>query len=173
MIAVFSDTHSTEGHELTGAALTAAREADTVVHAGDVKSEAALEAFQAVAGELYGVAGNVDEPGVSDRLPDERTVEADGIRLAVRHRPGSGQTALAMFGRERDADVVVFGHTHRPTLVETDDVVLLNPGSHAQPRGFRPGFATIERDGETMTIELLEPDGTTVESTEVRLDRDE
>ncbi len=167
MIAIFSDTHSTGGHELTGAALDAAREADAVVHAGDFKTEAALDAFQAVSETLFAVSGNVDEPSVGDRLPEERTIEAEGLRLAVRHQPGGGETALAMFGRERGADVVVFGHTHRPTLVETDDVVLLNPGSHAQPRGFQPGFATVERTETGLRGEIRDPvDGKPFESFE-------
>lgn len=67
-----------------------------------------------------------------------------------------------MFGRSRDADVVISGHTHRPTLVETDDVVLLNPGSHAQPRGNRPGYATLSRTEDRLRATLRERDGTTV-----------
>lgn len=166
MIAVFSDTHRTEGHGLTGEALAAAREADAIVHAGDFKTEAVLDAFQDFAAPLYAVSGNVDEPAVADRVPTERTVEADGLRLAVRHQPGGDETALAMFGRAREADVVIFGHSHRPTVVETDDVVLCNPGSHAQPRGFRPGFATLERDGDVFRGRLREPDGTAIEDFE-------
>ena len=166
MIAIFSDTHSESGHELVDDALTAAREAETVIHAGDFTTVAALEAFQDECDHLYGVSGNVDEPAVAERLPTERTVEADGIRLAVRHRPEGGETALAMFGRSQDADVVVFGHTHRPTVVETDDVVLVNPGSHAQPRGYRPGFAVLERTERGLTVTIREPDGTVLERVE-------
>ncbi|APX97388.1 metallophosphoesterase [Natronorubrum daqingense] len=147
MIAIFSDTHSTSGHELTGDALNAAREADAVVHAGDFTSEAALEAFQSECDHLFPVHGNADDPSVKDRLPTARVVEADGIRIALTHRREGGQTGLAMFGRSRDADVVVSGHTHRPTVIETDDVLLLNPGSHADPRGNRPGFAVLEPRG--------------------------
>lgn len=163
MIAIFSDTHSSRGHELEGEALAAAREADAVVHAGDFTSEAALDAFQAECSRLYGVYGNVDDAAVVDRLPRERTVEECGVRLAVRHRPEGGETALALFGRSRDADVVVSGHTHRPTVVDAGDVLLVNPGSHAQPRGYRPGFAVIEGSNGRLTGRIREPDGTLVE----------
>lgn len=169
MIAIFSDTHGRSDHQLRGAALEAARDADAVVHAGDFVTEAVLEAFQRECGRCYGVHGNVDEPAVVERLPAERTVEADGIRLAVRHRPEGGETALAMFGRSRDADVVVFGHTHRPTVADAGDLVLCNPGSHAQPRGNRPGFATLERDGDLARGLIREPDGAVVERFEVAL----
>lgn len=163
MIAIFSDTHSSHGHELRGAALRAAQEAAAVVHAGDFTSEAALEAFQAETAALYAVSGNADDAAVTTRLPTERTIEVLGITLAVRHRPRGGEAGLALFGREREAQLVVFGHTHRPTVVDCEDVVLCNPGSHAQPRGNRPGFAVLERDGETVRGTIREPDGTTIE----------
>ncbi|EMA40865.1 metallophosphoesterase [Halobiforma nitratireducens] len=174
-IAIFSDTHSTTGHELEGEALTAAREADTVVHAGDFTSVAALEAFQDECGTLFPVHGNADSAAVRDRLPTARVVEAAGVRLAVTHRRDGGETGLAMFGRSRAADVVVSGHTHRPTLVETEDCLLLNPGSHADPRGNRPGFAVLEEPDDTaddaggerpavLEGEIRQPNGQPVES---------
>ncbi|QSX00928.1 metallophosphoesterase [Haloterrigena alkaliphila] len=171
MIAIFSDTHSSDGHELEGEALTAAREADVVIHAGDFTSEAALEAFQAECGPLYAVHGNADSAAVRERLPTARVVEAGGLRFAVTHRRDGGETGLAMFGRSRDADVVVFGHSHRPTAVETEDVLLLNPGSHADPRGNRPGFAVLEARaddaGGGLEGEIRDPDGTLLETFEL------
>lgn len=169
MIAIFSDTHSTAGHELEGEALAAAREAEVVVHAGDFTSEAALEAFRDVCSRLYAVHGNADSLAVRERLPESRVVEHDGLRIALAHRREGGETGLAMFGRSHDADLVVSGHTHRPTVVETDECVLLNPGSHAQPRGNRPGFATLERTDGGFAGEIREPSGAFVESVAVAL----
>ncbi|WP_226040079.1 metallophosphoesterase [Natrinema sp. DC36] len=169
MIAILSDTHSRRGHELEGEALIAAREADTVIHAGDFTTETALEAFQNECDRLFAVHGNADEPAVCDRLPTARVVEAGGVRFAVTHRRDGGETGLAMFGRSRGADVVVFGHSHRPTVVETDDLTLLNPGSHADPRGNQPGFATLEeRDDGGLEGSIRDPDGTVLESLEIR-----
>ncbi|WP_137288090.1 metallophosphoesterase [Natronorubrum halophilum] len=175
MIAIFSDTHSARGHELEGEALAAAREADVVIHAGDFNTAAALEAFQDECEVLVGVRGNTDSAAVRDRLPTARVVEEGGVRFAVTHRRDGGETGLAMFGRSRDADVVVSGHSHRPTVVETEDVLLLNPGSHAQPRGNRPGFAVLEQpagaeagtDDARLEGAICEPDGTLVESFEL------
>lgn len=164
MIAIFSDTHSTGGHQLEGAPLEAAREADIVLHAGDFTSATTLEAFQSECDLLYAVCGNADSVAVRDRVPTARTVEHDGLRIAMTHRRDGGETGLAMFGRSRDADIVVSGHTHRPTVVETEDGILLNPGSHADPRGNRPGFATIESGPNGFEGRLLETDGTVHET---------
>lgn len=163
MIALFSDTHSHRGHELEGAALETAREADAVVHAGDFTSPAALEAFRDVCSTLYAVHGNADSSAVREQLPPARTIAADGVRLAVTHRRDGGATELSLFGRSREAAIVVSGHTHRPTIQHATDLLLLNPGSHAQPRGNRPGFATVTTHENEIEGRLHELDGTIVE----------
>ncbi|AHF98403.1 phosphoesterase [Halostagnicola larsenii XH-48] len=164
MIAICSDTHSTGGHQLEGAPLEAVRDASAVLHVGDFTSTTALEAFQSECDRLYAVHGNADSVAVRDRLPTARTVEHDGLRIAMTHRRDGGETGLAMFGRSRDAEIVVSGHTHQPTVVETDDVLLLNPGSHADPRGNTPGFATIEVESDAFEGRLLATDGTVLET---------
>ena len=135
MIAVLSDTHSQDGHALAGRALEAVREADPVVHAGDFTTERALDAFHGASERLLAVHGNADDTAVQDRLPTARTLDAAGLTVAVTHRQRGGATGLELFGRERGADLVVSGHTHRPTVTETRETTLLNPGSHADPRG--------------------------------------
>lgn len=164
MLVVVSDTHSTGGHALADRALEAVREADAVVHAGDFTTESALDAFREEARTLYAVRGNADDPEVRDRLPTERVVEWGGLRIALTHRRRGGATGLAMFGRERGADLVVSGHTHRPGVTDAGDLVLLDPGSHAQPRGNRPGYAELEATEEGVRGQLQEPDGTAFET---------
>lgn len=164
MIVVCSDTHSRTGHELTEQMLDAVRAADLVVHAGDFTSAAALDAFQAASDRLFAVRGNADGPAVCDRLPPARTFDGGGHTVALTHRRDGGATGLAMFGRSRGADLVVSGHTHRPSVADAGDVTLLNPGSYADPRGNRPGYAELERDGDDLRGRLLEPDGTAVET---------
>jgi hypothetical protein len=163
MLVVVSDTHSTGGHALSGRTLEAVREADLVVHAGDFTTVSALEAFQGEAARLEAVHGNVDDAAVRERLPAERTFEWERLRIAVTHTRDGGPTALAMFGRERGADLVISGHSHRPSVGRADDLTLLNPGSHAQPRGNRPGHAELEANGGEVSYRLCQPDGTVFE----------
>lgn len=163
MLVVISDTHGADGHHLADGALSAVEDADVVVHAGDFTTEAVLDAHHDAAGDLRAVHGNADDPGVRERLPPARTVEALGLRVAVTHRRDGGATGLAMFGRSRDADLVVSGHAHRPSVEDAGSVVLLNPGSHAQPRGNRPAYAVLRRGDDGVAGELRRPDGTLVE----------
>ncbi|MFB6108059.1 MAG: metallophosphoesterase [Haloplanus sp.] len=144
MLVVVSDTHGRADHRLTDRTLAAVREADVVVHAGDFTTPAVLDSFHEVAARLVAVHGNADDAAVSDRLPDATTLTYAGVRVAVTHTRRGGATALSLFGRERGADLVVFGHTHRPTVRSPDaGPTLLNPGSYADPRGNRAAHAEL------------------------------
>lgn len=171
MIALFSDTHSHDGHALEGAALETVRGADTVIHAGDFTSPSALADFERASATFHAVHGNADSAAVRSRLPESQTVEAAGIRFAVTHRRRGGATELELFGRSQDADVVVSGHTHRPSLERVGDLLLVNPGSHAQPRGNRPGFGTVV-DDDGLEVRLHDLTGAVVrrESVSVSLE---
>lgn len=143
MFVVLSDTHSRDGTRLTGSTREAVSDADVVLHCGDFVTESVLDAFQETAGEFYAVYGNVDEDPVRERLPAARSVTLGDVTVAMRHQPAGGDTALAMFGRERDADLVLHGHTHRPKVSDAGDLVIVNPGSHADPRGNPAGHVEL------------------------------
>ncbi|GAA0649586.1 metallophosphoesterase [Salarchaeum japonicum] len=164
MIAVVSDTHSETGHELAGRTRDAVEAAEVVLHAGDFTTEAALDAFHDAADRLHAVHGNADTPAVRDRLPDARTVELAGVRVAMTHTERGGDTGLAMFGRQRGADLVISGHTHRPRVADAGDVVLLNPGTHAEPRGHPVTHAELEPTDDGLRGKIKRQDGTVVEA---------
>jgi hypothetical protein len=167
MLTVVSDTHGTDDHRLAGRTLEAVRAASFVVHAGDFYTEAVLDAFLAENGSLAGVVGNNDRHGVRDRLPSQRVVEAEGIRLVVVHGHEHTDTALDLLGRQEAADLVVVGHSHRPEFRDPGDVPVLNPGSHAQPRRYRPAHAELEREDGGISGRLVDPDGTVFEAFEI------
>ncbi len=159
MLVVVSDTHSTDGHRLRGQTLSAVREADVVIHAGDFYREPVLDAFYEEAGSLRAVYGNNDDRAIRDRVPETRVVEYGGVRFAVTHRRRSGDTGLVMFGRERDADAVICGHTHAPRFDDSTGLPIVNPGSHAEPRGNRAAHAELERAADGLEGRLVTPDG--------------
>ena len=165
MITVVSDTHGTDGHRLDGRTLDAVREADLVVHAGDLTTAAVLDAFESEAaaerggGEFVAVYGNNADPTVRERLPAQQVVEHEGVRIVVVHGHEHDDTSLSLLGRQERADVVVVGHSHEPGWRRVGAVTVLNPGSHADPRWHRPGHAELEPTGEGTTGRLVAPDG--------------
>jgi len=164
MLTVVSDTHSVHGHELTGRTLQAVREADLVVHAGDFMRAAVLDAFEAEARTLRAVYGNNDDSEIRDRLPEARTVEYEGFRFAVTHRVSGGPTELTLFGRERDADAVIYGHSHNPGVDTGGELPLINPGSHTQPRGYRKAHAELEPTDDGVAGRLVTPNDYVIET---------
>jgi putative phosphoesterase len=162
MLVVVSDSHQEDGHGLEGRTRDAVAAADVVAHGGDFVTESALDAFRDAATRLHAVHGNADRPGVTDRLPSATTFTYGGVRIAMTHTQRGGETALALFGRERGASLVVSGHTHRPRFASADAISLLNPGSHADPRGNRPGHAELEPTADGLAGTLCTPDGDVV-----------
>jgi len=170
MLVVVSDSHRESGTGLEGRTLDAVRDAEVVAHAGDFVTEDALDAFQDVASTLLAVHGNADRPGVRDRLPSARSFTYADVDVAMTHRQRAGETGLELFGRERGAALVLSGHTHRPRVATTDACTLLNPGSHADPRGNRPGHAELEPAAGGLDGRLVSPDGTVAERFHVPAD---
>jgi len=164
MLTVVSDTHGTDSHRLTGRTLEAVRAADHVVHAGDFTTEAVYDAIAAEAAGLTAVTGNNERPALRERLPAEATVEWAGYRILVVHGHRHTDTALGMLARQEDADIVVVGHSHRPELGELDGRLLVNPGSYADPRRYRPAYAELDLEGDVLRARLRSPDGETFET---------
>ena len=71
-------------------------------------------------------------------LNPEVTLELHGFRIFMTHGhyyyAHSGNEQLKSAGRRNGADIVLFGHTHRPTLEWDKDIIVANPGSLTFPR---------------------------------------
>ncbi len=102
---------------------------DHILHGGDIGPPAILDELQAVA-PVTAVYGNTDGRELRSRLPQVASVELDGFRIVVTHGDQFGsptpETLQAAFP---EAEIIVFGHTHRPLLTLVDVVVtVMNPG---------------------------------------------
>ena len=127
MIGVISDTHGL----LRPEALTALRAATHILHAGDVGDIAILDALRAIA-PVTAIRGNIDTHGPTASLPATEAIELDGRLVYMLH-------SLADIDIKPEAagiGVVVYGHSHRPSVETRNGVLYLNPGS-AGPRRFR------------------------------------
>jgi hypothetical protein len=126
-IGVVSDTHD----RLPAGLFRALEGVDEILHAGDLVSEDVLIELGAVA-PVVAVHGNMDPPGLAARLPAERLVERDGVRVAIEHGHRRGRTTVEDFAGKYGAsrpDLVVFGHTHEALSREVDGVRYFNPGT--------------------------------------------
>jgi uncharacterized protein len=106
---------------------------EILVHCGDgVRDLARLRIPPSV--RVVGVTGNMDRAGVTDRESLE-TFEIPGFKFLVTHgdrqRAHEDYMGLVDEARTRDADIVLFGHTHRQFLREGRPS-LFNPGAAQQ-----------------------------------------
>ena len=158
-IAVISDTHMPRGNlALPARALAELREADAILHGGDFMRAEVLELLQRLGPPVHGVHGNVDDEALRRMLPAARVVELGGVRIGMVHDAGPRQGRLArMRFRFKDADAVVFGHSHLPLHeADADGFQIFNPGSPTERRSaptHTMGIATVE-DGR-VHFELL------------------
>ncbi len=124
-LGVIADTHGLLRPEV----LAVFRDVDHILHAGDVGPLDLLTELEALA-PVTAVYGNTDGWDVRARLPAVARVELDGFRVVVTHGDQLGSpTPDKLQAAFPDAEILVFGHTHRPILTLVDVVVtVMNPG---------------------------------------------
>ena len=131
-LGVISDTHG----QLRPEVFEVFAGVDHVLHAGDLGPLALLAELEAIA-PVTAVFGNTDGLDLRSRLPQVARLQLDGFRIVVTHGDQFGSpTPDALNAAFPDAEILVFGHTHRPLLTLVDQVVtVMNPGA-AGPRRF-------------------------------------
>lgn len=147
-VLIVSDTHGRHGN--LRKAVEESGEFDVLIHLGDVEGgEAYIDAVADC--EKHVIRGNND---FYSNLPKEEVFFLNGKKVFITHGHNYyvafGTEQVERAGRERGADVVMFGHTHRPHLEVRDDVVVLNPGSLSYPRqeGRQSSYMIMEIDDE-------------------------
>jgi hypothetical protein len=131
-LGIIADTHGLLRPEV----FQAFEGVDHILHAGDVGPAALLSELGGIA-PVTAVYGNTDDFDVRGALPQVATVELDGFTIVVTHGDQFGMpTPEKLHAAFPQAEVLVFGHTHRPLLTLVDVVVTaMNPGG-AGPRRF-------------------------------------
>lgn len=112
-------------------------DADLVIHLGDWTREAILNFMGTY--HLEGVAGNMDGPEISDRLPRKRVLQIGRFQVGITHGCGSSENLRPRLQREFEGvDAICFGHTHQPLAEEKHGVFWFNPGSVFLGRSTHP-----------------------------------
>ncbi len=142
-IGLISDTHGL----LRPEAVDFLRGCDRIVHAGDVCDASVLEGLAAIAPVVV-VRGNNDRGPWADGLATTRTIRIEDVTLHAVHDVAD----VAHGTLPADVAIVVHGHSHRPTVVDRDGVLYVNPGS-AGPRRFRLPISVGELRISGSTIE--------------------
>ena len=150
-IGVMGDTHG--DIKSIRRAVKVAGAVDLWLHTGDHYSDAASLA-SLVKVPVVAVIGNCD--GRIAAKPDE-FLEVAGFKLWLTHGHHYGvkndRCELMDWARRYEADIVVYGHTHRPEAETQSGILFFNPGSTALPNQGNVGTCgVIELSEKTKTI---------------------
>jgi hypothetical protein len=138
VVGLISDTHGLVRPEVFGALAGV----QLILHAGDVGGQNVLDELAAIAPvrAVYGNTDSPDEPG----LAAEIGLRIDGLSIHVSHGHELGQPTSERLLARYAADVLVYGHTHRPLIERSGPRLVVNPGA-AGPRRFdlKPSVALL------------------------------
>ncbi|HEV2426026.1 MAG TPA: metallophosphoesterase family protein [Terriglobia bacterium] len=132
---------------------------ETILHAGDVGDDSVLDELGEIA-PVRAVRGNVDS--TSSGLPLSLQVNLGGVDIHVVHILSAAQSNLETWAEsareagpipkpaerlvrtfDPPAEVVIFGHSHRPCLLSMGGILWINPGSAGRKRFSLPRTCAV------------------------------
>jgi putative phosphoesterase len=130
-LGIISDTHGLLRPEV----FDAFREVDHILHAGDIGSVELLEELETIA-PVTAVYGNTDGFDLRSRVPAVVETQIEGLDFVLTHGDQLGSpTPEGLVTAYPSAEVIIYGHTHKPLLTVIDRVVtVMNPGGAGQRR---------------------------------------
>ncbi|HEY6830398.1 MAG TPA: metallophosphoesterase family protein [Gemmatimonadaceae bacterium] len=151
LIGLISDTHGLLRPDVA----TAFAGVELILHAGDVGGAEILRELELIA-PTRAVYGNTDPPG-DPELVERIDTEIGGVSIHVSHGHEVGSPTPAKLLERYDADVIVYGHTHRQLVAEFNGRWVVNPGA-AGPRRFdlQPSVARLTIDRGKAYVDVVE-----------------
>ena len=147
-ILIVSDTHRKDDNLKAVIAQTAP--IDMLIHLGDSEgSEVYIPEWVNPGCEMQMIRGNNDFFSSLDR---EREIEIGTYKVLLTHghyyNVSLGTEELVEDAKDRQFDIVMYGHTHKPYFDDSRGIIVLNPGSLSYPRqeGRRPSYMIMELD---------------------------
>jgi putative phosphoesterase len=141
-LGVIADTHG----RLRPEVFDVFQQVDHILHGGDVGSWDVITDLEALA-PVTAVYGNTDDAALAERLKQVARVRLEGFDVVVTHGDQFGSpTPAKLYAAFPDAEIIVFGHTHRPLLELVDrTVTVMNPGAAGPARfGLAPSVGIME-----------------------------
>ncbi|MBD3309177.1 YfcE family phosphodiesterase [candidate division KSB3 bacterium] len=142
-LGIIADTHG----QLDTQVHTLFDHVDEIIHAGDIGGDEIIIELQTIA-PVTAVRGNMDRVGKTATYHEFLTRTFGGIRFFIVHDLGFPQTIKAHLQRvirSYAPHVVIFGHTHIPSMTSLQETLYFNPGSaHHGRRGHPRSLGLID-----------------------------
>lgn len=129
---------------------------DRVFHLGDMLRDAVRISEDFPTLPLDAVQGNCDTYSGEDG-PEELLTTAGGVKFYLSHghrcHVKMGTSLLLREGLRSGADVICFGHTHRPVCRQQNGIWLVNPGTVGGV-GTEATYAVAQAEDGGVSVEL-------------------
>ena len=151
LVGLISDTHGL----IRPGVHDALEGVELILHAGDVGGPEILDELRLIA-PIKAVFGNTDPAG-DPTLADRIDLQLGGVRIHVSHGHEVGSPTPAKLAARYDADIVVYGHTHRQLVTKLDRQLFVNPGA-AGPKRFSlsPSVVRLSIAGGRMEVKIVD-----------------
>ncbi|HBV82975.1 MAG: metallophosphoesterase [Lachnospiraceae bacterium] len=143
-VLIISDTHRKNENYIK--VLQKVGKLDLVIHLGDIEgSEYTIQEAAGCPVEM--VAGNND---FFSNLPSEKTLQIGSYCVMITHGHryyiSMGNEMLKKEAIAQGIDIVMYGHTHKPVIDISDNIIAINPGSLSYPRqeNRKPSYIIME-----------------------------
>lgn len=139
-ILVVSDTHGNA--DILDRAILMQISAEIVIHLGDGEGDVEYLRYRYPEKMFIKVRGNCD---FNSDLPDKEFIILEGKKIFITHghiySVKSGIYSAVCAAKEEDADILLFGHTHKSFQSYDEGLYILNPGSL---KGLSPSYGIID-----------------------------
>jgi hypothetical protein len=127
IVGVISDTHGLLRSEV----LKVFSGVELILHAGDIGAAEVLEQLRSIA-PVVAVRGNNDKDDWARHIPEKEVTQVEAVQVYMLHDLKEIDLSPAAAGFQ----VVISGHSHKPSIENRGEVLFINPGS-AGPRRFK------------------------------------
>jgi len=159
-VGLIADTHiPIRAREIPRRIFEVFEEVDFIIHAGDLVDLSVIDELEQLA-PVLAVYGNMDGPEIRGKLPKTNSVKVSDWKIGVMHNPGAlfGMGKMREIVKQNSFNVLVYGHTHNPSIKWEGKTLFINPGSPTNPLPpfiTKPTVASLRITKEKIIPEII------------------
>ena len=148
---ILSDTHGNTKNLFD--VIKTENDASLIIHLGDGEKDVLKAKKEFPKKEFIGVKGNCD---LGSKLPLICEYQVDGKKILMTHghifNVKNEIFPIYLEAKEKQIDILLFGHTHQPITTNENGIYIMNPGSLNERI---PSYGIINIDDGKIDMEII------------------